>query len=243
MFKALSLKTKIIIFILLSLVGVYLIVDTAIDNRRKEEKLKVEYEAIIKEKQEEKQKLESERIRAEEEEKKRQEEQRQAEEKIKLLEGKYNTAATAFFDRKYSEAIKIADEIIKEDSENYKAYNIKGIALCYSGKFDEGMKNIDKSLEIKADYGYARFNKALAYELFGHYDKSLEWYDRALEVEEYVWTYYGKATIYGRKGDVANTVKYLKTAIDMNPGVKSTAAEEEDFNNVRSSKEFQQLIK
>jgi tetratricopeptide (TPR) repeat protein len=242
-FKALTLKTKIIIFIFLSLIGVYIIVDTALDNRRTEAKLKGEYEAQLKEKEQEKQRLEVERKKAEEDAKKRQEEQRVAEEKRKLLEDKYNNASSAFFERKYSEAIKISDEILKEDSGNYTAYNIKGIALCYSGKFDEGMQNIDKSLEIKTDYGYARFNKALAYELFGHYERSLQWYDKALEVEDYVWSYYGKASIYGRKGDVANTIRYLKIAIDKNPGVKEAAAEEADFNNVRNSREFQQLIK
>jgi tetratricopeptide (TPR) repeat protein len=218
-------------------------VNTAIDNRREETRLKTEYETQISEKEEEKQRLEDERKRIEEVERKRQEELRQAEEKRKLLDEKYDNASAAFFDRKYSEAVKISDEIIKEDNANYKAYNIKGIALCYGGKFDEGMENIDKAIQLKADYGYGRFNKALAYELFGHYDKSLEWYDKALEVEDYVWSYYGKASIYGRKGDIANTVKYLKIAIDKNPKVKEAAAEEEDFNNVRSSKEFQQLLK
>jgi tetratricopeptide (TPR) repeat protein len=214
-------------------------VNTAIENRKIEAKLKAEYETKIKE--QEVQKLELERKR--EEAKKKAEAQTLVEEKKKALEDKYNNAASGFFERKYSEAVKISDEIIAEDSEYYEAYNIKGIALCYLGKFDEGMKNIDKSLQIKADYGYGRFNKALAYELFGHYEESLKWYDKALEVEDYLWSYYGKASIYGRKGDVENTVKYLKIAIEKNPGVKAEAAVEADFNNVRNSKEFRDLIK
>lgn len=221
------------------MIGIGLIVSTAIENRRVEARLKAEYEAKIKE--QEQQKIELEKKIGEE--KKKAEAQKLVEEKKKLLEEKYNNASSAFFERKYSEAVRISDEIIGDDSEYYQAYNIKGIALCYSGKFDEGMQNIDKSLQVKGDYGYARFNKALAYELFGHYEKSLEWYDKALEVEDYVWSYYGKASIYGRKGDVANTVRYLKIAIEKNPGVKEEAAEEADFNNVRNSKEFRDLIK
>ncbi len=45
------------------------------------------------------------------------------------------------------------------------------------------MKNIDKSLDIKPDYGYARFNKALAYELYERFDEALKWYDKALDIE------------------------------------------------------------
>lgn len=159
------------------------------------------------------------------------------------VEDKYNEAYAAFFDHKYEEAIKISDEIIMENPSFFKAYNIKGISQCFSNNFEEGMKNIDKALNINPNYGYGRFNKALAYELYGHYDEALSWYDKALEVEKYVWSYYGKASIYGRRGDVANTVKYLKIAINMQESVKEEAKKEKDFDNVRNSKEFMELVK
>ncbi|NMM62180.1 hypothetical protein HBE96_05675 [Clostridium sp. P21] len=161
----------------------------------------------------------------------------------KVEDEKYNESYKAFGEKKYDNAIALADEIIKEDSNFYKAYNIKGIALCYKSNFDEGMKNIDKALQLKPDFGYARFNKALAYELQGNYDAALTWYDKNLEVENYIWSYYGKASIYGRRGDVQNTVKYLKIAVNMSPDVKNIAAKEEDFNPVKDSKEFQDIIK
>lgn len=164
-------------------------------------------------------------------------------EKTKKLEQKCEEGKKAFFDKKYDQAIKMQNEVIKEDPNFYKAYNIKGITLCYKGNFEEGMKNIDKSLEIKPNFGYARFNKALAYELYNKYDDALKWYDKALEIEQYEWSYYGKASIYGRRKDVENTVKYLKKAIEMCPDVKEEAKHEADFDNVRDSKEFKDLIK
>lgn len=161
----------------------------------------------------------------------------------KEIEEIYKRAYKAFFDNKYTESINLADEAIAKDDKHYKSYNIKGIALAYNGNFQEGMKNIDKALEINPSYGYARFNKALAYELYDKYDEALKWYDKNLEIENYIWSYYGKASIYGRKGDVKNAVKYLKTAIDMDKVVKEEARTERDFDNVRQSKEFQELIK
>lgn len=165
------------------------------------------------------------------------------EEKNKRLEELYEQSSKAFSEKRYDDTISTADDIIKEDANFYKAYNIKGIALCYRGNYEEGIKNIDRSLELKPDFGYARFNKALAYELKGNYDDALSWYDKDLEIENYIWSYYGKASIYGRKGDVENTVKYLKIAISMSPEIKKFASDEEDFNPVRDSKEFQDLIK
>ncbi len=156
---------------------------------------------------------------------------------------KYAEAEKFFSSKQYSDTIAKADEIISKDKEFYKAYNIKGIALCYSNNYEEGMKNIDKALEINPNFGYARFNKALAYELYGKYDDALNWYDKDLEIEKYIWSYYGKASIYGRRGDVENTVKFLKIAIDMSPDIKAIAREEKDFNPVKDSNQFQNLIK
>lgn len=159
------------------------------------------------------------------------------------LEEKYKKGYDAFHSKKYEDAIKIENEVIAEDKNFYKAYSIKGIALCFNGNYEEGIKAINKALEINPGYGYGRFNKGLAYELYRHYDEALMWYDKALEVESYIWSYYGKASIYGRRGDIENTVKYLKIAIDMDVSVKKLAKEERDFNNVRESKEFKEIVK
>jgi tetratricopeptide (TPR) repeat protein len=162
------------------------------------------------------------------------------------IEDTYNQGYDSFFQKKYSEAIELEDSVLKKDNTYYKAYNLKGIALCFSGNFKSGMENIDKSLELNPDYDYARFNKALAYELYRHYDDALTWYDKCLEVssdtDRITWSNYGKASIYGRLGDVTNTVKFLKLSISYNLAVKEHAKTEEDFANVKKSKEFQDLI-
>lgn len=165
------------------------------------------------------------------------------EESSTIEESLYEEARNLFFNEgNYEKTIEKANEIINQFPESYKAYNIRGIAKAYNGDFNEGMKDIDKALELNSKFGYARFNKALNYELYGEYDKALTWYDKALEVEDYVWSYYGKASIYGRKGDLENTIKYLKIAISMDSAVKNEAKTESDFDNVRDFKEFQDLI-
>jgi Tfp pilus assembly protein PilF len=231
--KKLSFKSKVIIFCILSIIVALIAYKEAINNR-KNNKSKINNtntnsQTYIKSNDQEKNK--------EDELKKLKEEEN------KKLEDKYQESVRAFENKKYEDTINIANGIISEDNNFYKAYNIKGIALCYSNSYNEGMKNIDKSLELKSDFGYARFNKALAYELYGHYEDALKWYDKNLEVENYIWSYYGKASIYGRRGDVQNTIKFLRTAIEMSPDVKKIASEEVDFNPVKDSTEFQDLIK
>ncbi|MBN1053973.1 hypothetical protein DVW05_01200 [Clostridium botulinum] len=154
----------------------------------------------------------------------------------------YNEAYTLFFSGEYDKSIEKSNEIISEFPNNAKGYNIRGIAKSYNESFEAGMKDIDKALEIEPQYGYAVFNKALTYELYGKLDEALLWYNKNLEIENYIWTYYGIASIYGRRGDVQNTVKYLSKAIEIDEVVKKEARDEADFNPVRDSKEFKDLI-
>ncbi|MBZ9634923.1 tetratricopeptide repeat protein [Clostridium sp. FP1] len=159
------------------------------------------------------------------------------------LENKWKIGYDEFFEKKYVQSIETERQVLKEDPNFYKAYAVEGIALAYSGNFKNGIEQIDRALKLKPDYGYARFNKALANELYGHYDEAIKCYKSALEVEKFEWSYYGIASIYGRKGDIENTIKYLKLAIDINPNVKNSARNEEDFDNVQDSMEFKELIK
>lgn len=247
MLKKLSVKVKLIIFLILSVIVFAIAYKEAVGNRNNIAKVTAEEVEKAKAKE-----ITDAQIKKAEEDKKKAAEQADKE-KQKKLEDEYQEAYKTFHSKNYWDAVKKADEIIKEDDKFYKAYNIKGIALCYAGagSYEEGMKDIDKALELKPDYGYARFNKALALELYGHYDEALAAYDKALEVENYVWSYYGKASIYGRKGDVKNTVENLKKAIEVAAAEDAKAAQdlkdaakgEEDFNNVRGSKEFNDLLK
>ena len=154
----------------------------------------------------------------------------------------YNSTYTTFFSGNYEEAINKGNELINEFPDSYMGYNIRGIAKAYNGDFNGAMSDIDKSLSIKPDYGYGRFNKALTFELYDQFDESLVWYNKALEIEDYVWSYYGIASIYGRRGDVKNTVEYLKKAIELDNAVKEEAKTESDFDPVRNSQEFKSLI-
>lgn len=154
----------------------------------------------------------------------------------------YNEAYEMFFSHQYTNAINKADELINKFPNNPMGYNIRGISKAYNGNYENGMQDIDKSLSINSNYGYARFNKALAYELYGKMNEALEWYNKDLEIEEYVWSYYGIASIYGRRGDIKNTMVYLNKAIQIDSGVKEVAKNEHDFDPVKDSEEFHKAV-
>lgn len=233
LFERFSFKVKIIIFIALCFIAAGLITY----NKYTENKInKALQESKVKSETQLKAKNDAAKTKSKEENKALQDRQ-------KSMNDKYNQAHDAFFNKSYDLAIKLADELIAEDPNYYMAYNIKGITQCYGKDYENGMKNIDKALEIKPDFPYGRFNKALANELYGHYDEAIVWYNKALEVDKNnPWSYYGIASIYGRRGDVENTVRYLKQAIALYADIKAEAAKEVDFNPVKNSSEFKALI-
>lgn len=219
-----SRRKKIILLSVFVLFALGIFVYEGVSNRKKLEVLKAKQITELQEKQKQKQ-IEDE-----------------SKNKKEKIDGMYNIAFQTFHNKEYKKAIELANKIIEAEPSYYKAYDLRGIATAYNGSLAEGLKDIDKSLELNTSYAYGRFNKALALELYGHYDDSLTWYNKALELEDYVWSYYGIASIYGRRGDVENTVKYLKKAVDKDSSVKATAKEEADFDKVKNSKEFKELV-
>lgn len=245
-----SIKVKKIILAILVIISIGVLVKTAIDNKKykeNQEKLIEENKAEDKRLAEEKKVAEGKKLAQEKSvaEKNAVEKSEESEQEKSLYEDAFNI----FHSGNYSSTIEKADLMIKDFPSSYKAYNIRGIAKAYNGSFEDGMRDIDKALELKADYGYARFNKALNYELYKDYDNALIWYDKALEVEEYLWSYYGKASIYGRFGDVENSCGYLKRALEIakkenvEKEVKDAVKKEKDFDSVKESVEFQELLK
>jgi tetratricopeptide (TPR) repeat protein len=247
MFRKMTIKVKLIIFTILALIGIFIIVRTAIDNNKQQKQLKAQFEneiATVEKNNEQLKKINEKK----EEEKIKLQEQKSIQD---AREEKYNRAFLLYSkEERYTEAIKLMDEIIVEDEAFYKAYNLKGIALCYlgaargdGGKFEEGIGNINKALQIKPDYGYAAFSLAEAYDLYAHYDKAIEWYNKAITMEPgYAWSYYGLAKTYSRVNDSINAYNNLNKAVEIDNSIKSIAATDGVFSSIKNSENFKKLI-
>lgn len=229
-----SIRTKVIIFTVLSLIAAAVIFECAIENKTKN---------IKAENQRKQEQLENTQL---EENKKAEEEKKQTDKK-KILDEKYAAAVEAYNNKRFSDCIKACDEMLDNDAKDYRAYSLKGIAQCSyvtMNRYEEGMKNIDKALEIKGDYGYGRFCKALAYDMNGHFEEALTWYNKAMEVDKNnAYSYYGAAKCHARKNDTEKCMDNLKTAVSLNPEIKNQAGNEVVFNKLKDTNEFKEIIK
>lgn len=162
----------------------------------------------------------------------------------KKAEELYQQGFQTYMSWKLDDAIILFDQAINTDPACYKAYNGKGIVLCFKGDYKNGMAHIDKALDMKPDYVYANFNKALGYKLQKDFDNAMLWFNKALSLDPLdTWSYYGIACIYAEKRDAKNAVIYLKKAIDIDPTVKDSAKKEHDFDPVRNDSSFIELLK
>lgn len=164
-------------------------------------------------------------------------------EKVKKAEELYEQGFTLYNEFNYDGAIKLYNKALEADPYSYKAFNGKGIALCFKGNYNEGMPLIQKALDVKPDFAYAHFNMAMAYKLQKDYQNSLLWFNKALALDpKDTWSYYGISTIYADWNDVPKALEYLKKAIELDPGVKGVAREQDHFVPFRSNPEFTKLV-
>ncbi len=140
-------------------------------------------------------------------------------------------------------ALKKYEEAIAAYSSCYKAYNGKGIILCFRGNYTEGMGYISKAIGMEPAYAYSSFNMALAYKLKHDYSSALEWFDKTIAIDPAnTWSYFGKACIYAEWGDAGKAVPELAKAIGTDPTVRETARHEPDLDPIRGDQRFIDLI-
>lgn len=156
----------------------------------------------------------------------------------------YQKGLKLYYARDFNEGLSYFNQALELDPNCYQAINGKGATYAFQGRYSEGISLIKQAIDMNPAFEYAHFNLGLAYELEGLWDSAINAYQFAIKLNSKdEWAYYGIASIYGRQGNVQQVVLYLKQAIALNPDCKLTAREEKDFDPVRNSPEFENLIK
>ena len=109
----------------------------------------------------------------------------------------------------------------EETMQDYKTFLDNGIDEIHAGKFQEGIENINKSLELKNDWEIPYFFRAVANHALGNYDDAMLDYTKALQFNEKMTdAYYNRARIILTRKDIENpdinqAVKDLEKALEL----------------------------
>lgn len=104
---------------------------------------------------------------------------------------------------------------------NYKDYLDEGIFNINSGKFQEAIENINKSLELKKDWEIPYFYRAVANQALENFDEAMLDYTKAIQLNEKMTdAYYNRARIILSRKDIenpniGNAVKDLEKALEL----------------------------
>lgn len=157
----------------------------------------------------------------------------------------YQKALSAYGSGDHKTALKLAEEALSKDRENYKALSLKGIIEAFDSSPEKGIETIKKSLAIHPDYTQAFFDMAMAQKLSKHYDESIRYFQKVIAKDpQNTWSYYGIATNYADKRDKARALEYLKKALSLDPQhVRPEAATQDHFLWLHGDKDFEALLK
>ncbi|MCQ2754322.1 MAG: tetratricopeptide repeat protein [bacterium] len=99
--------------------------------------------------------------------------------------------------------------------DNYKKFLDIGIFSIQNGKFQDGIENINKSLEIKSDWEIPYFYRGVAYQALEKFDDAILDYTKALSFNNKMAdAYYNRAYIMLTRKDLEN-IDYNKVIADL----------------------------
>lgn len=106
---------------------------------------------------------------------------------------------------------------------DYKYYLDNGIFDIQNGRFQQGIENINKSLELKNDWEIPYFYRAVAYQALEDFDEAILDYTKVLQLNEKMTdAYYNRAKILLSRKDIENpdinrAVSDLEKALELDP--------------------------
>ena len=87
------------------------------------------------------------------------------------------------------------------------------------------------------------FYQGCSYLAIRELDKAKDYFDIALRIKPNdPATTYNMACLFSLQNDVDESVKWLRLALSLNPEYKKHISSDFDFNNIRSTKQFQDLL-
>ena len=118
----------------------------------------------------------------------------------------------------YRTAVGLWRDTLEHRPDNPRAHSNLGMRLARAGKLEEGLRHIDRAIELDPEYGCAYGNRAAIYLLLGKRRRALRDADKAVALEpEMHGQFYNRARIHQELNNHELAVRDLTRVIDLAP--------------------------
>ena len=118
----------------------------------------------------------------------------------------------------YQSDLGIWNDTVEKCPLNSRACNNCGIAYEAKGEYDRAIQDLDRAIQLKANYAEAYNNRGIAYEAKGEYDRAVQNYDQAIRLNpDDAEVQYNLATLYGKRGRLDQAIQHLTEAVRLRP--------------------------
>lgn len=132
-------------------------------------------------------------------------------------ENKYLQLELAIFNEQYDSAIYYADQMLSEDSLDWKVYYYKGKSNLAINKYFEALENFQKANEIDTANFLIENSLARIFDFTGQKEKAINiYFDQYLRDTTRIEPIENLAEIFQRKGEYSPAIHYYQKAIAIN---------------------------
>lgn len=144
---------------------------------------------------------------------------------------------------KYEEAIENFDKILKIGPATEAGWINKGLCLIGLKKIQDAIKNYDIALRFNPNFNLILYHKAFALIQLEKYDDAIPYLKKSIRTNpKFANAYYDLACIESIRKNKEISLGLLEKAIKLDSGYKKKANNDKDFDDIRDSLEFKELV-
>ena len=144
----------------------------------------------------------------------------------------------------YQRAIEDCNKAINLKPDDALAYYSRGITYNKLGQYKEAIDNYNEAIRLKPDYDFVYNNRGITYAYLSQYNKAREDFDKAIRLRpDDSGAYYNYASMFALQKDATQACNWLRLAIERGYKDWKHIREDKDFDNIRNTACFIDLLK
>jgi tetratricopeptide (TPR) repeat protein len=144
---------------------------------------------------------------------------------------------------KYQQAIEDFNQAIRLDPTDSNVYYNRGLAYHFLGQYQQAIEDYSQSISLDPKNAYTYYFRGDAYYKLNKYERAIKDFNQAIHFNsKHANAYYSLGFIYSLQNNISKALKNLELALENGFDDFDCINKDADWDNIRSTKEFNELI-